>query len=107
MALLVFPSIPTALAVLIGASLAPTDAALSASVVGDASVGVGAGVAAADGFVVVGVEVGFVVRPELRRRGCAMALTAIVMIRTKIQREVRFMQCIFLTVRGIVNSGDA
>ena len=35
LALLVYPSIPFALAVLIGASLAPTDAALSASVIGD------------------------------------------------------------------------
>ena len=43
---------------------------------GDATVGVGAGVAAAAGLDVVGVDVGFVVRPELRRRGCAMALTA-------------------------------
>ena len=36
-----------------------------------------------------------------RGRGCAIALTATVMIRTKIQREVRFMNCIFLVASQV------
>lgn len=48
------------------------------------------------------------VRPELRaRRVCAIVLTAIVSNRTRIKGELRFIKCIFLTVRRIVNSGDA
>jgi len=86
-----------------------TTASTGALVDGAGSVGVGAGVAAAVGFEAgVCFEVGSADagRPArlARGRGCAMALTAMASINTKIQREVRFIECIFLTVRSIVNS---
>ena len=78
----------------------------------EGAVGVGAGVAAAAGFEAgVCFEVGpaDAGRPArfARGRGCAMALTPIVSSKTRTQGEVRFIKCIFLTVRRIVNSRDA
>lgn len=80
-----------------------TTANTGAVVDGAGWAGVGVGVAAAVGFDVVGDEVGDAGRPEPRRRGCAMTLTAIVITRTKTQREVRFINCIFLMVARVVN----
>jgi hypothetical protein len=83
-----------------------TTASTGALVEGEGSVGVGADVAAAAGLDVdVCFEVGAVdvVRPArlARGRGCAMALTAMAIISTKIQREVRFMNCIFLVASQV------
>ena len=83
-----------------------TIASTGAFVDGDASVGVGAGVAAAVGFVCFEVGPVDAGRPArfARGRGCATALTPIVSSKTRTQGEVRFIKFIFLTVRGIVNS---